>query len=296
MGAYETWKEARARLAKDPGSEHLQAVVDYLRPAALEDYLEEFVQTHFSTDYDYDETYISVSSEDVAPFLAGLDELRAPSSKELEQIRRDLHKQVLDATSKLLRMPWTGEARYDEAIADVRSVLSAVIDGKPWPVLDRLRCPSKFHDVRAQKMYRCHLQLPHGDNHIHNAGNKTVTWTDEQSTNPPKPYAEKIDSPDRCTSEHTFERGMLAGNTYQCALISGHKGKHESAGGSKWSNAEPGKPTEAQLDKLAEEVFGKPEERAAELCHERHPSTRQLCIRRPHPDSISHVTTNGRAW
>lgn len=283
MGAYETWRATREMVAeeKDPErKKYLTQVQEMLQPSALLDYLESASHRFYRDPDGWSAEAEPATSQDVRFFLDGLDELRAPSQAELQQIRRDLHKQVLDATSKLLRMPWTGETRYDEAIADVRAVLSAVIDGKPWPVLERLRCPSIKRKKNGEPL-RCSLQLPHDGEHkafTPTGGMGSVTWSDGQSVNPPKPY----DDPTKPTEAQLDKLaaevfGPVCEATYKaltCRLPSGHSGHHYDA-------------------KVG--VWGIPDEQK-EFCRERHPQTRQLCVRRPHPDSVSHITANGRAW
>jgi hypothetical protein len=233
-GWYDGWREAKKRLESEPDDTFLQNLVDNLRGLALQEYVEQFA---YVNGYEYPEQTSHITEQTVTDFLVGLDELRE-GAKGRPELRA-----VLSALTEMERLNYTGDHTHFEVLADARVVLGEVLHGRPFPKLERFRCPS-LHEGARGTVFRCVFQLPHGNEHEgHGADSGVVRWADEQSVNPPvpyvdgvqaKPYADKIDSPDRCTSAHTFDRGPLKGSTYQCSLLIGHPGKHESAGGSKW--------------------------------------------------------------
>lgn len=282
MGAYETWRETKkmldeGRAESRPGAEYLESVLAGLRPTALKDYLEMFADDGRSVD-----------SESIAEFLTGLDELRAPSTVELRRMQDDLKTQAWKVLESMKRLNWTGDHTYADALNDAKQVLGAVFRGEPFPKLERFRCPSRYKGGDLTAEVQCQVQLPHGDPHLWRDDHGfAATWTDEQSINPPKPYAEQIDAVDRCTSEHTFQRGRLKGNTYRCALTAGHEGGHESAGGSNWRNIEQlraGNP-----DPINRPLDTPPRCKATNVAG-------MQCIKPEHSQLVAHVAENGKAW
>lgn len=252
MGAYKTWQEAKLRLAEEPGSEHLQAVVDYLQPAALEDYLTDFIGHNFS----YSDEIPLLQTEDVPEFLAGLDEIRGmPAKGEVDKAKRALVLEIEKRVHALRKMNWTGEHLYGDAVDDALTVINSVAQGQPFPKLERFRCPSLWDSNT-----RCQHQLPHGGNHRYDSGDgeRHVIWTDEQSVNPPKNYdAEPEKLPDRLV-----RRCRSLGGAERCDLNEAHDGRHmhrfPSGSTTNWSDSSATGVfvSGTELNKLAGEVFG----------------------------------------
>lgn len=209
-GWYDGWREAKKRLTDKPDDEFLQNLVNNLHELALADYLEMFSDDGRSVD-----------SESIAEFLAGLDELRAPSKAELDDFKAQLMANALKALDKMRGLNWTGEHTYGQALDDAEKVLDKVWRDEPFPNLDRFRCPSEYRRKSGvgNRVIRCKLQLPHDGNHSWADegpdGNLIgpVRWTDEQALNPPKDN----DAPNRCTSMW---------NSHRCALPALHEGPH----------------------------------------------------------------------
>jgi hypothetical protein len=261
--AYAAWRETKAHLdasikANDPDdvTAYYVRTEEALRPAALLGFLRSF------RGLGNDEEPLGCDEWVAKEFLRDLDELRAPTSVELSDMKAELMAACLKATSKMLRLNWTGDHTYADAIADVRTVLDKVFRGEPFPVLERFRCPSVCKDIGFGQT-RCVLQLPHEVEHKGAIGH---TWTDEQSINPPKSYDERP------------------------AFM----------------------PTEQQLDKLADEVFGNPDpinrpkaedtdgEDTDGECGERRPGPpigqeRATCVRPKQHDGL-HRDAAGMRW
>jgi hypothetical protein len=204
--SYEAWKECKRRLADEPDSTFLQRVESSLRQAALEDYLESF------RGLDGSEEQLTVDEHEAAVFLSGLDELRAPSDAELRAARAVALSEAQVRIRSLLELNWTGDHLYSDAVQDAVTMLASVAEGKPVPKLERFRCPSVYVLPVINVRTRCALQLPHDKEHIAYAveGMGSITWTDEQSANPPKSY----DGPDE-TCPHGW-----------CSLPAGHSEPH----------------------------------------------------------------------
>lgn len=230
MGAYETWLEAKKRLdatKHEDEREWLGQTVRHLQPAALEDYLEEFVRSNM----DMYEDAVALDDDGVRTFLAVLDEIRGtPAKGEVEKTRSAMRSLADDALAKLSRLNYTGAHTHFEVIEDAQLVLNEVLHGRAFPVLERFRCPSVYQGGDLTVPVRCINQLPHEDPHLwRDAHGVAETWRDEQSVNPPKPY----DDPNRCQS-------LSAGSAERCILVRDHIGRHSSGGDGplSWPNAE----------------------------------------------------------
>ena len=211
MGAYETWREAKAR--RDNATEKQEAelfaeIVESMRSAALLDYLDEHCRRFDSERYDPTDR---ADAQDVAEFLAGLDELREPNTQAAKEL---YFNPAIGRLSQLKRMNWTGDNTYGEALDDAIEVLLALWEGKPFPKLERFRCPSIWKHSRD--FVQCTLQLPHEG--AHKAG--TLAWPDEQSVNPPKNYDAEVPGSLACNAEH---EGLV------CTLPARHSGQHFDA-------------------------------------------------------------------
>lgn len=222
MDAYEIWRDTKSLRASRPDdAEYLDSVLTALQPAALKGYLEAHAGLNGN------EEPMTFDADEIAEFLAGLDELRALSEAELNDLKAQLMADALKALRTMRGLNWTGEHTYGEAIDDVEKVLDKVWRGEPFPKLERFRCPSLW-----QPDVRCQYQLPHGGNHKYDSGDgeRHVVWTDEQSINPPKNYDEPIEicgaHPYDSTSKDPIGSAV-------CVLPAGHSERHND--GATWS-------------------------------------------------------------
>lgn len=227
MNTYELWKTS-VQLAEDAATEaeraHHRAIAGVLRGDAIKDYF-----GHIADEL-YDPTEEVVDTPDdnqVNEFFRDLDALRTPPQDELDRRTDGLPTRVLDALKAMEHLNYTGEHTHFEVLTDARQVVAEVMRGRAIPQLERFRCPSQVRNALGGGGLRCELPLPHDGDHQASG----VSWTDAQSTNPPKSY----DEPEPCGDKHTFRRGMLAGKTYTCIRETGHGGQHESRGHSKWT-------------------------------------------------------------
>lgn len=232
--SYEAWTECKRRLAKEPDSVFLQRVESSLRQDALEDYLESF------RGLDGSEEPLTVDEHEAVMFLAGLDELRAPSDAELRTARELALRDAAARIKDLLKLNWTGDHLYSDAVEDALTMLTSVAEGKPVPKLERFRCPSKALDRGA--VVRCEYQLPHEG--PHKVTDPLLKWTDVESMNPPVPYdsdAEELSGHpvrkvDRLSAPICGAFRQTAGLTLRCDLPAGHTGDHQDDGSmGRWS-------------------------------------------------------------
>jgi hypothetical protein len=234
--AYEAWRDTKEALAEEPDSAYLRKVEEALRPAALLGYLAGF------RGLDGNEEPLECDAEEAETFLAGLDKLRAPTHTDLWKLRAEMRIVAANALVALSRMNWTGEHTYGEALEDAEQALKEVLNGRPFPKLDRFRCPSLF-DVPRQvvpatgvRQLRCQLQLPHDSDHRYGVH----TWTDEQSVNPPQNHDEERDS---SSKPHHLPTDGPCGKPWTSADPDGgacirpkiHDGLHRDEAGHRWS-------------------------------------------------------------
>lgn len=299
--AYEAWRRTKDLLAGDHSEErelsaetigYLDMAEEALRPAALLGYLDTNCRRFDSERYDPEDR---ATDADVREFLSGLDELRAPNQREIEQLRAEIFNPAIGQVERLRKMNWTGDHTYGDALDDVREVLLAVWERKPFPVLERFRCPSIRKGSPAG--WRCELQLPHDG--PHKVTDPLETWTDEQSVNPPKNYDEP--------AEICGQRFCSGEYEETCTLSEGHDLPHI---GTKitWTSANSWNPiiTDQQLDKIADEVFGNPDpinrstaEDTDGQCGAENPSTSGMpggtCVR-PKKHKGPHRDAAGMRW
>lgn len=253
MGAYETWLEAKKRLdatKHEDEREWLGQTVRHLQPAALEDYLEEFVRSNM----DMYEDAVALDDDGVRTFLAVLDEIRGtPAKGEVEKTRSAMRSLADDALAKLSRLNYTGAHTHFEVIEDAQLVLNEVLHGRAFPVLERFRCPSVYQGGDLTVPVRCINQLPHEDPHLwRDAHGVAETWRDEQSVNPPKPYDEpanlgplKVDLDAEELSGHpvrsddgqcgtAYTGGPPADVQRVCVRAKRHAGLHRDETGARW--------------------------------------------------------------
>lgn len=232
--SYEAWQECKRRLADEPDSTFLQRVESSLRQDALEDYLESF------RGLDGNEDPLTVDEYKAAVFLRGLDELRAPSDVELRRAREGALRDAEDRIKGLLKLNWTGDHLYSDAVHDALVMLTSVAEGKPTPKLERFRCESLFITVEAAEPFRCMLQLPHGERHQYLAADgKGISWTDEQSVNPPKNYGEEVpESATYCGAKHDYSDSSKSVTLY-CRRAKEHEGEHQASSGELWPAVPP---------------------------------------------------------
>lgn len=237
--SYEAWQECKRRLADEPDSTFLQRVESSLRQNALEDYLESF------RGLDGNEETLTVDEHEAAVFLRGLDELRAPSDAELRRARVLALRDAEDRIKGLLKLNWTGDHLYSDAVHDALVMLTSVSEGKPTPKLERFRCESLYQPKRTKSqkfdLIRCEKQLPHGDQHVAYAaaGMGSTAWTDEQALNPPKNYGEEVsESATYCGAKHDYSDASKSVTLY-CRRAREHEGDHQAPSGELWPAVPP---------------------------------------------------------
>jgi hypothetical protein len=220
--AYDDWQEARKRLDANPADAFLTNVEQTLRPLAIHALCERLVGEGWS----YDDEVVSLDESEVATFLADLDQLRGtPKSGEVEREVSKMRVAVDSALAGMARLNYTGDHTHFEVLEDAQYVLNEVLHGRPFPKLERFRCPSR-RKARNNKV-QCEHQLPHEGFHFNAKSGES--WTDEQSLNPPVPYVDGVQDLCPCVL-------LTAGGSVRCSLPAGHGPDHRAETGMTWHN------------------------------------------------------------
>lgn len=245
--AYDDWQEARKRLSSNPSDAFLTNVEQTLRPLAIHDLCERLV----GAGWHCDDEAIALDDSQVASFLSELDQLRGmPVVGEVEREASKMRVAVDSALAGMARLNYTGDHTHFEVLDDARQVLNEVLHGRPFPKLERFRCPS-IYETSVAGPYQCTLQLPHECSHTAETAYGPKTWTDKESKNPPVPYEDPSTDPCPCT----FYRSGVP--RVSCMLPAGHGPDHRAEDGTTWVN-------DYQPDRDAEELDGHPVRRCSE--------------------------------